>query len=59
MHGHLNVKNDIKLWKKLDTMKLELCSCHLCMRTVQRAETGGGVGKLIHNPVNGWGFELQ
>lgn len=55
MHGI----SDIKLWKQLDTMKFELCNDHLCIRTVERAETGGRVGKQVHNAVNEWGLEVQ
>jgi hypothetical protein len=37
--------------RKLTVQKLK-CAATLCTCTVQRAETGGQIGKYVHNPVN-------
>jgi len=40
-----------------DTKKIVLCKYHLCRRRpVQSAESGGRVGKQVHNPGDDYGF---
>ena len=47
---------DITYGNNYDTTTIVLCKYHLCKRPVQSAETGGRLGKQVHNPGDDYGF---